>query len=311
MAFILNEEERTPYGTPVLKRIDNAGTVDGLCQAVETLNKSAGGKAFTWIMGDGRPVGIRSVTAGPDGLVLDTTQAGEMPPPVPALHFVHGLQSEAHGNGGQRMFVKFCDGETVLVKSARLEMLDENDPTYVITIETGEAVKAVTAKDAEVAAPRNSDDFEKQLARLVRASRRPNLAKEPLLCHIPSVENRYAKDRVEAQQVGTMCVVDIVLKKNEHLELELMSVSPGEAQAMQENPGEQSAESVATQCTDLGAGLPLFFMYKGVPYAASDFAAKDGMPPVLTLEPWADVLESQEAGEIQALASRSAADGLV
>lgn len=84
MAFMLNEEERTPYGTPVLKRISKAGTAEELASAVEQLNRSAGGRAFTWIMGRERPVGIMSAVAGPAGLVLNTTQEGEMPPPVPA-----------------------------------------------------------------------------------------------------------------------------------------------------------------------------------------------------------------------------------
>ena len=42
-------------------------------------------------------------------------------------------------------------------------------------------------------------------------------------------------------------------------------------------------------------------MYKRVPYAASDFSAENGMPPTLTLEPWADV--DEDADEIRMLAA--------
>ena len=85
MAFMLNEDERTPYGTEVLTRIRTAGTVDEITAAAERLNRSAGGKAFVWIMGEQRPVGFMSVTAGSDGLTFSATPEGMMPPPVPAV----------------------------------------------------------------------------------------------------------------------------------------------------------------------------------------------------------------------------------
>lgn len=50
-------------------------------------------------------------------------------------------------------------------------------------------------------------------------------------------------------------------------------------------------------------------MYKGVPYAASDFTTENGMPPTLTLEPWADVDEDTE--EIRILAAEQIANGLI
>lgn len=52
MAFILNEEEHTPYGTPVLARVNRAGTAGEIVSAVEQLNRQAGGGAFVWIMGE-------------------------------------------------------------------------------------------------------------------------------------------------------------------------------------------------------------------------------------------------------------------
>ena len=85
MAFMLNEDDRTPYGTEVLTRIRTAGTVDEITAAAERLNRSAGGKAFVWIMGEQRPVGFMSVTAGSDGLTFSATPEGIMPPPVPAV----------------------------------------------------------------------------------------------------------------------------------------------------------------------------------------------------------------------------------
>ena len=78
---------------------------------------------------------------------------------------------------------------------------------------------------------------------------------------------------------------------------------------MQFDPGEQSAETIASKCMQFGAGLPLFFMYKGVPYAASDFATENGMPPTLTLEPWADV--DEDAEEIRMLAADQTANGIL
>lgn len=128
------------------------------------------------------------------------------------------------------MFVKFQDGVTKKIVSARLELLDSDDPLYVITLETGEEVDVKAAKDASVAAPRNSDDMQRCLRSLTSVSSRPNLPKEPLFCHIPSVPSKYAGDDELAGAVGTTCVVDVVIKKNQHLEIELMSVSPDEAQ---------------------------------------------------------------------------------
>ena len=43
-------------------------------------------------------------------------------------------------------------------------------------------------------------------------------------------------------------------------------------------------------------------MYRGKPYAATEFYAKDGMLPTLTLEPWADV-DEDGSGEIRELAA--------
>ena len=83
MAFMLNEDERTPYGTEVLDRVRPARTVNEITTAVERLNGRAGGKAFIWIMGEQRPV--MSVTAGEDGLIFSATPEGMMPPPVPAV----------------------------------------------------------------------------------------------------------------------------------------------------------------------------------------------------------------------------------
>ena len=207
------------------------------------------------------------------------------------------------------MFVKFQDGVTKKIASARLELLDSDDPLYVITLETGEEVDVKATKDASVAAPRNSNDVQRCLRGLASASGRPNLPKEPLFCHIPSVPSKYAGDDELAGAVGTTCVVDVVIKKNQHLELELMSVSPDEAQRMQFDPGEQSAEAIASRCAQFGAGLPLFFMYKRVPYAASDFSTENGMPPTLTLEPWADV--DEDADEIRMIAAEQVANGLI
>ena len=127
------------------------------------------------------------------------------------------------------MFVKFQDGVTKKIVSARLELLDSDDPLYVITLETGEEVDVKASKDASVSAPMNSDDVQRCLRSLTSASGRPNLPKEPLFCHIPSVPSKYAEDDELAGAVGTTCVVDVVIKKNQHLELELMSVSPDEA----------------------------------------------------------------------------------
>ena len=52
MVFMLNEEEHTPYGTPVLARVNRAGTADEIVSAVEQLNRQADGRAFIWIMGE-------------------------------------------------------------------------------------------------------------------------------------------------------------------------------------------------------------------------------------------------------------------
>ena len=50
-------------------------------------------------------------------------------------------------------------------------------------------------------------------------------------------------------------------------------------------------------------------MYKGLPYAASDFATENGMPPTLTLEPGADV--DEDADEVRMLAAEQIANGLI
>ena len=53
----------------------------------------------------------------------------------------------------------------------------------------------------------------------------------------------------------------------------------------------------------------MFFMYKGLPYAASDFATENGTTPTLTLEPWADV--DEDAEENRMLAAEQIANGLM
>ena len=58
------------------------------------------------------------------------------------------------------MFVKFQDGEVKKISSARLEKIDDGeDPLYIITLEPGEKANVRAAKNAEVDAPRNSEDF--------------------------------------------------------------------------------------------------------------------------------------------------------
>ena len=77
-----------------------------------------------------------------------------------------GVKTEAKGNGSAPMFVEFRDGVTKKITAARLELLDSDDPLYVITLETGEEVDVRAAKDASVAAPRNSDDVRRCLRSL-------------------------------------------------------------------------------------------------------------------------------------------------
>ena len=125
------------------------------------------------------------------------------------------------------------------------------------------------------------------------------------------MRNKYIQQDELADAAGTMCVVDVVRKKENHLELDLMSVQPDEIEGFQVNPGDQSAEAVANGCSRFGKGLPLFFIYSGKPYAASCFETEDGMPPMLTLEPWADVDEDDGSEEIRMLAAKQMADGLI
>lgn len=77
-----------------------------------------------------------------------------------------GVKTEANGNGSAPMFVKFQNGVAKKIVSARLELLDSDDPLYVITLETGEKVDVKVAKDASIAAPRNSDDMQRCLRSL-------------------------------------------------------------------------------------------------------------------------------------------------
>ena len=49
----------------------------------------------------------------------------------------------------------------------------------------------------------------------------------------------------------------------------------------------------------------------GKPYAATEFKAEGGRPPTLTLEPWADVDEAKDRGDLKLLADAMAADGLL
>ena len=311
MSFMINEEERTPYGTEVLARVSPAGTAGELAAAVENLNRRAGGRAFTWITEGGRPVGVVSATACASGLVLNASPEGVMPPPVPASQFVAGLRAEAKGDDGAQVFVKFDGGRTKTVAAARLERIpDGQEALYIVTLEAGGGARIETSVDAEAEAPSYSGDMPRCLAALARASKRPNIGKEPLYCHIPSASSRYIDDEELAARAGTICVVDSVTKKGQHLELDLMGVSGDEACRMQENPGDQAAETVAGKCAKYGDRLALFFMYRGKPYAATEFCAKDGMPPTLTLEPWADV-DEDGSGEICELAAKSMANGLI
>ena len=121
--------------------------------------------------------------------------------------------------------------------------------------------------------------------------------------------SKYVGDENAAGEIGTTCIVDTVVKKGRHIELDLMSVSPDEAASMQLEPDKQSAEEIARKCAAFGKGLALFFMYKGVPYAASNFSTEEGRPPTLTMEPWADV--DEDADEIRAIAEQHMANGLI
>lgn len=316
MAFI-NEDERTPYGTLVLRRETGLGTVDKMIKAVQALNGEAGGQAFIWIMGKERPVGFRSALAGPDGIVIDTTPSGQMPPPMPGTVFVRGMQAEARkakDGAASAVFIKF-DGEDRprAVEAARLECFDDgsSQPLYAVTFETGEETEAASTKDAEAEPPSDGGGIRRGLAALARASGRQQIGKEPLVCRIPSVSSRYIDDEEIAAQAGTTCVVDSVLRRGQHIELELMSLSPEDCLNMQFDAGDQAADAVAGKCERLGGSLPLFFMYKGEPYAATEFKIEGGFPPELILEPWADVDERDDSDRIRAEAAAASAAGIL
>lgn len=296
--------EVTPYGTPIIQRINiNNNTVGELISAIEKLVKIPNNKAFMWIMGEERPVGIISAISGPSGIIINTSEEGPMPPPVPALYFIKGLQSESHGNKDTKIFIQIKNNKQVKnISGVRLEKLDED--LYIITIEPGDYISNIQSiDDAEVDAPYNSEDILNGLIKLSNLSHRPELKKDILCCHIPSIRNKYVQDDEIADTIGTICVIDAVRMKQRHLELDLMSISHDELDAMQINPGQQSAETIAQKCMDFGKGLPLFFLYKGKPYGATEFTAIDGKPPTLTLEPWADIDENNNC-EILKIAKR-------
>jgi len=311
MSFALNEHEHTPYGAEILGRTAQIDSVDAAISAVERFNQQAGGEAFIWIAGKERPVGLISVTSCGDGLVINATPEGAMPPPVSAAQFIKGMRIEARGKENQNIFIRFdAENRAKKIASIRLERLDDAEGhLYIITFESGEYMNIRASSDAETDAPYNSEDIQAGLVRLSAASHRPNLSEEPLICHIPSIRNKYIQSDEFADEVGLFCVVDVVQKKGDHLELELMSISFDDLESMQENPGDQAAGSVAAKCAAFGKGLPLFFIYMRKPYAATEFATENGKPPMLTLEPWADVDEDQK--EIKRLAAEQMANGII
>ena len=64
-------------------------------------------------------------------------------------------------------------------------------------------------------------------------SRRPALAKAPIIFEIPSVPDKYIGELPEdvpeeiRNALGQLCVVDKIVKKGDHVEVDLMSFDRG------------------------------------------------------------------------------------
>lgn len=294
---------------------------------MQRLAAQAGRTAFVLGVVEDRLLAFNQVTQGPDGLALELAGEGGGAP-VPAPLFLQGLQQESGGDMDMRVFVKTEDG-TFGLSQVRLEKdeLEEGKAIDIITIVAGAEARARTAKDASVAPPRNSEDLPRGFRALVQQSGRPNLGKLPLMCVLASVPNQKLLDKIDAddqlpdelremfrqtaEQGGTPCVVDLVHRRQNHVEIQLMSVDGDDMARMQTDAADVCADKVVADFEALGPGLPLFFMYRGKPYAATEFSAEGGAPAKLTLEPWQDVLESADAQEISDSAAMFAADGLL
>ena len=180
-----------------------------------------------------------------------------------------------------------------------------NDPElyYVIHAEVEASRKNGVKPIADVEAreiPRTPDGFIGQCIGIQARSKRPTLAKAPVIFEIPSVPDARIADGLPddvpeeiKNAIGTLCVVNMVQKRNNHVLVDLMSFDrSAEFNQIFNSAGEFSSEGVQKKMRAVPPDAPLFFMYKGKPYEIETMEATAGNPIWCTLVPWGQLDES-------------------
>ena len=128
-----------------------------------------------------------------------------------------------------------CDNQAMDIKELCLDVLrfpDSPEIYYLIHAEFGESAMKKAGMPVEAYAskpPQTPDEFIAQCLGIQIRSKRPALADGPIIFEIPTVPDKYIGDLPDdipeeiRNALGQLCVVDTVVKKGNHIEVNLMS----------------------------------------------------------------------------------------
>ena len=308
----LDEDEDDEYGSPILKHTvwnKPLDTAESFLYALFEFRNQYKDKdvVFCCSQKDVNSYMLMSVEASGDTLQFQFKSIPEMRP-MPVDFLAHGVTQEVKDpNALKNMKFSFvCDGKTMDIKELCLDVIrfpESPEIYYVIHAELQPAAaggKTGVPTDAYAnKPPETPDDFVTQCIGLQIRSKRPALAKAPVIFEIPSVPDKYIGDLPEGvpeeirNALGQLCVVDNVVKKDNHVEVRLMSFDrEKEYENVFNGAGEFSSAEIQKKMRAMNPDAALFFIYMGKPYEIDTMEAKIGNPIWCTLVPWGTLDES-------------------
>ena len=157
---------------------------------------------------------------------------------MPVDFLIHGVREEVKDpnklKGMKCGFV--CDGKAMDIKELCLDVVRFPDDPEIYYIIHAEVQKAAAGKAANAPVdayankpPYTPDDFITQCIGIQIRSKRPALANSPVIFEISTVPDKYIGDLPEGMPeemrnaIGQLCVIDTVVEKGNHIEVNLMS----------------------------------------------------------------------------------------
>lgn len=308
----MNEGE---YGSPVLDTVEYKGTVETVGQLKAAFSelcdkKYADADKYVFFQ-DMKTDGEECLSYMPkdmevvNGTAVMILAADQMPPMINVAELRQAVAAMPDDTG----LLFRCDGANRRLSYLALEVVrfpDSADVMHILRFRFGEADKskesAPTVKSVEAdSIPLGTDQFVEQCSVMARKSGNSSFRKRPMIFEIPSVMDKRFEGKLPEglpdevfAKLGTLCTVDVAVKKGQHAEVQLMSFDRvKEGMKILNEPGEFDVDGTCAKMAKFkGQDLPLFFMYVGKPYEIEEMKAEAGCPVTCVLAPWGSLDES-------------------